>query len=174
MEKKVKNSTIRLVKDDLTAMEVEAFVFYAQENLKLGSGYGNAIAMRGGASIQEELDKLGAQEVGSAVVTAAGKLKAKHIVHAVGPKFQEPDTESKLRRTIQSALKQAEAKGIKQLALPPMGAGFYGVPLDQSAQITTEEIKKYLEGDTQLTEVVICANDNRELKPFQARLQALA
>jgi O-acetyl-ADP-ribose deacetylase (regulator of RNase III) len=174
MERKVKNSTIKLVKDDLTAMEVEAFVFYAQSDLKLGSGYGNAIAMRGGASIQEELDKLGAQEVGSAVVTAAGKLKAKHIVHAVGPKFQEPDTESKLRLTIQNALKQAEAKGIKQLAMPPMGTGFYGVPLDQSAQITTEEIKKYLEGDTQLAEVVICANDNRELKPLQARLQALA
>ena len=165
---------IRLVKDDITAMDVEAFVFYAQSDLKLGSGFGNAIAMRAGPSVQEELDKLGEQKVGSAVVTAAGKLKAKHIVHAVGPKFQEPDTENKLRSTIQNALKQAEAKGIRQIALPPMGAGFYGVPLDQSAQITTEEIKQYLEGDTQLTEVVICANDNREYKPFQARLQAMA
>ena len=171
-EKKVRQSVIRLVKDDITAMDVEAFVFYAQSDLKLGSGFGNAIAMRGGPSIQEELTQLGEIGVGQAVVTAAGKLKAKHIVHAVGPKFQEEDTEEKLRQVIINALKQAEGRGIEKLAFPPMGTGFYGVPLNVSADIMLETFEKYLQGETKLKEVIICANDNREYKPFQALLQA--
>ncbi len=173
VEKRVNRSTLRLVKDDITAMDVEAFVFYARADLELGSGYGNAISMRGGASIQKELKEAGALEVGQAIVTDAGKLKAKHIVHAVGPVFQEKDTEGKLRTAIINALKRAEEKGIKQMAFPAMGAGFYGVPLDLSARITLGTIKEYLEGETKLKEVVVALNDSREYKPFQTRLEAL-
>lgn len=166
----MKNSTIRLVKDDLTAMEVESFVFYARTDLKLGAGFGNAIAVRGGPTIQAELDKVGQLEVGDAVVTAAGKLKAQHIIHAVGPKFQEKDLEDKLRRTIRTALERAEEKGIKQVAMPPMGAGFYGVPLDRCADIQTSAVEQYLEGGTQLQEIIFCVQDGREMAPFQNRL----
>ncbi len=173
-EKKIGNSVIRLIKHDITDTEVEAFVYYARPDLKLGTGFGNAIALRGGPSIQKELDQIGTAGLGEAVVTEAGKLKAKYIVHAVGPAFQEDNIEDKLRTTVHNALKCAEQKGIRQIAFPPMGAGFYGVPLPVSAKVTLSSIKEYLEGDTQIQEVVVSLNDTRELKPFQAGLEALS
>ncbi len=174
-EKKVNETTIRLIKGDITDIEVEAFVFYARPDLKLGTGFGNAISVRGGPSIQKALDELPTPvEIGEAVVSDAGKLKAKYIVHAVGPAFQEEDTEQKLRKTVTSALRQAEQKGIQQLAVPLMGAGFYGVPMDVSAKITLGSIQEYLAGETGLKEVFVVALDNRELKPFKTQFEAIA
>jgi O-acetyl-ADP-ribose deacetylase (regulator of RNase III) len=173
-EKKINKSVLRVVKGDITDTEVEAFVYYATSNLQLGSGFGNAIAVRGGPSIQKELEGLGPVETGESVISDAGKLKSKYIVHAVGPKFQEEEIEAKLKTTILNALKRAEEKGIEQIAFPPMGVGFYGVPIPKSAEITLGTIKEYLEGDTKLQEVIVVANDSREYKPFEARLQTLS
>ena len=101
-------------------------------------------------------------------------MAAKHIIHAVGPAFQEENTEEKLKTTVTSSLKRAEEKGIQQVALPLMGAGFYGVPMDTSAKITLGTIKDYLATDTKLKEVVVVALDNRELKPFKTQFEAIA
>jgi O-acetyl-ADP-ribose deacetylase (regulator of RNase III) len=157
----------------VTDLEVEAFVFYAREDLKLGAGFGNAIAVRGGPSVQEELDQISETKVGEAVITKAGNMKAQHIIHAVGPKFQEPETESKLKTTIINALKLAEAKGIKQIALPLLGAGFYTLPLPTCADVMVETIKDYLQNSTGLGEIIICALDQREYAPFVAKLETL-
>jgi O-acetyl-ADP-ribose deacetylase (regulator of RNase III) len=173
-EKNINRSVLRIIKGDITDTEVEAFVYYATKDLRLGSGFGNAIAVRGGQSIQKELEQLGPVDDGESVITDAGKLKSKYIVHAVGPKFQEEDVEKKLKTTILNALERAEAKGIQQIAFPPMGAGFYGVPLATSAEITLETIKEYLSGDTKLKEVLVVANDNREYRPLEAQLQNLS
>ena len=170
---RVKKSTIRLVIGDITDIEIDSFVYYAQSNLKLGSGFGTAITLRGGPSVQEELDKIGELQTTEAVVTEAGNMKAKSIIHAVGPGFQEENIEDKLKTTIANSLKKAEAKGIASIAFPPMGAGFYGVPLNISADITLESIADYLSGDTRIKEVVVCLLDNREYKPFQEKLAAL-
>lgn len=174
-EKKVNETTIRLIKGDITDIDVEAFVFYARPNLKLGAGFGNAISVRGGPSIQKELDEHATPvDIGEAVVTDAGKLKAKYIIHAVGPAFQEPNTEDKLRNTVINSLKRADEKGIQQVAFPLMGAGFYGVPMDVSAQITLGTIKDYLRNETKVKEVIVVALDNRELEPFQKQLEGIA
>lgn len=174
-EKKIKENRIRIVKDDITTLEVDAFVFYASHDLQLGAGFGNAISMRGGPAIQEELKKFGAVETGAAVTTSGGELKAKYIVHAVGPRFQEADTEGKLKAVTLNALKQAESKGVERLAFPTMGTGFYGIPLDVSAKVTLGAIREYLaNGHTKLKEVVICARDTRDVKPFQAVLESFS
>ncbi len=120
-EKTINLTKISLVRDDITLIDVDAFVFYARPDLQLGTGIGNAIAVRGGPKIQEELDKLEKPTVGQALASQAGKLKAKNIIHAVGPAFQEDDTEGKLRTTAQNALKTAEELGVEKLALPAMG-----------------------------------------------------
>ena len=173
VERTVNRTRVRLERGDLTALEGDAFVFYAREDLALGSGFGTAIQVRGGDSIKKELEKIGRVAPGQAVVSGAGKLKAKFIVHACGPKFQEPDTEPKLRATMLAALQAAEQKGIKTLAFPPMGAGFYGVPLDVCARIMLEQIAGYLKGQTALEQVIICVNDEREFDAFQPRVEAL-
>ncbi len=169
----INRSIVRLIKGDITEVEVDAFVFYAQHDLALGSGFGGAISVRGGPSVQKELDELGPIETGQAVVTEAGKLTASFIVHAVGPRFNEDDIEGKLRTTVSNSLKAADERSVKRIALPAMGAGFYGVPLDLCARVTVQTIKSYLEGETEIQEVIICVIDRREFAPFEAQLASL-
>lgn len=171
--KKIGKSTVRLIRDDITDMDVDSFVFYAESDLKLGTGYGTAISLRGGQVIQKELDELAPREVGDAVVTSGGKLKAKHIIHAVGPKFQEPETEAKLHRTIKSALQVANQNGIKKVAIPPMGTGFYGIPRDICAKITMQAIKESLTNGSSIEEVIICVNDKWELPIFKTQFDTV-
>jgi len=172
-EKKINGTSVRLLKEDVTDIDADAFVFYAAENLVLGSGYGTAVSIRGGPSIQEECGKLAPVPVGEAVVTGAGEMKARYIIHAVGPRFQEPDEQGKLRRTVLSALKRADEKGIRRLALPPMGTGFYGIPVEVCARVMLESLREYLQGKTQIQEVLLCARDTRELKPFGKQLESI-
>ena len=108
-------SVINLEKGDLTMMDIEALVFYAQHDLLLGSGFGNAITVRGGSSIQEELKSYGTISTGEAVITSAGELKSNYIIHAVGPRFQETDIKKKLITTMQSVLKIAEENKIREI-----------------------------------------------------------
>lgn len=169
----INRSIVRLIKGDITEVEVDAFVFYAQHDLALGSGFGGAISVRGGPSVQKELDELGSVETGQAVVSEAGKLTASFIIHAVGPRFNEDGIEGKLRTTVSNSLKAADERGVKRIALPAMGAGFYGVPLDLCARVMVETIKGYLEGETGIQEVIICVIDRREFAPFEAQLASL-
>jgi len=73
--KKLGKGTVRVIKDDLTDMAVDSFVFYATPDLMLGTGYGNAVAVRGEPTIQNELSAYGTLDVGQAVVTGGGNLK---------------------------------------------------------------------------------------------------
>jgi O-acetyl-ADP-ribose deacetylase (regulator of RNase III) len=172
-ELKMKQSVIRLIKGDIIDLQVEAFVYYARPDLVLGSGFGGAIAARGGPKIQEELKKFGTVHTTDAVVTSGGNLEARYIIHAVGPRFQEENLEEKLQSTMLNALRRAEEKGIQSLAFPAMGAGFYGIPPDVCARETLGVVKKYLENPTELREIIFCLKDSRELKPFQDQIKKL-
>lgn len=165
---------VRLVKQDITDCEVEAFLFYARPDLALGAGFGNAITVRGGPSIKSELEKYGRVQVTEVVVTSAGKMKARYIIHAVGPAFQEADSNSKLSRTLANALAAARKQGIRQLAVPAMGAGFYGIPLSTCAEVVVRTLEDDLARDDGLREIILCANDGREYREFEKRLAASA
>jgi len=167
------STTVRLIQGDLTALEVDAFVFYAREDLQLGSGFGTAIQSRGGDAVRKQLEQIGRLAVGEAALTTAGAMRAGFIIHACGPKFQEPDTEAKLRQTMRAALRLADAKGLKRIAFPPMGAGFYGVPLDLCARVMLETLREHLPGETELEEVILCVLDRREYLAFADRLRSL-
>ncbi|MEZ5358203.1 MAG: macro domain-containing protein [Candidatus Zixiibacteriota bacterium] len=169
----VNGSTLRVLQDDITLLDVDSFVFYAQHNLALGSGFGGAISMRGGPAIQEELKQHGSADTTDVVVTGAGELKAKYIVHAIGPRFQESQLETKLATTVTKVLQAAEEKGVSSLAFPAMGCGFYGVPLETSAKVTLDTIKQYLSGGSKIKDIVICVLDKREYGPFEKQLASL-
>lgn len=172
-DKRINKSLVRLVKSDITNLDVDAFVFYAQPDLALGSGFGTAISVRGGPSIQKELEESGPVAVGEAVLSGAGNLKAKHIIHAVGPRFQEKDTETKLRMTIHNSLRLAEENEIRRIAFPAMGAGYCGIAPDLCARVMLEIIGSHLKGESGIEELVICVLDTRQYESFQARLAAL-
>jgi len=129
-EIKVGQGVIRLTNGFIIDLNVEAIVYYARPDLALGSGFGAAIAAKGGPKVQEELKKIGGINTAEAVITSGGNLKAKYIIHAVGPRFQEEDLEEKLRLTTLNALRRAGENKIQSLAFPAMGAGFYGIPLE--------------------------------------------
>jgi O-acetyl-ADP-ribose deacetylase (regulator of RNase III) len=171
VERIIGDKVIRIVRDDITDMEVDAFVFDITEDLKLGSGHGSAIQQRGGVKIQEALDAIGGCPVGEAVITTGGLLKAKQIIHANGPKFCEPDEEGKLRRATQAALRLADDNGIETLAFPPMGTGIYQVPVDLCARVMVDAVAEHLAGSTSLREVLFVIPDSRERGAFEARIQ---
>ena len=84
MERTIGDKRLRMVRGDITDIDVEAFVFDITEDAKLGSGFGGAIQQRGGIVIQKELDEIGSVPTGDAVVTQAGILKAEYIIHVNG------------------------------------------------------------------------------------------
>jgi O-acetyl-ADP-ribose deacetylase (regulator of RNase III) len=170
VEKKIGEKVVRVVLGDITDIEVEAFVFDITEDAKLGSGYGGAITLRGGPEVQKELDAIGACPSGEAIVTGAGNMKAKTIIHLNGPKFHEPGTEEILRRAVKAALQLAEEKAVTQLAFPPVGTGMYQVPLDLCARVLDEEISGHFAGETTLKEVLLVALDTREYEPLRAQI----
>jgi O-acetyl-ADP-ribose deacetylase (regulator of RNase III) len=71
---------------------------------------------------------------------------------------------------MQNVLATANEKGFRSLAFPPMGAGYYGIPLDDCARVMIEEIRAHLDGETSLEDVVVCVQDLREQEPFEARM----
>lgn len=165
---KIGDCVVQLVRGDITELEVDAFVFYAQPDLALGSGFGGMIAVRGGASVQKELDELAPVAELDAVASGAGSLTAEYIIHAVGPRFREDDQESKLLTTMQNCLRVAEEKGVKTLAFPAMGAGYYGIPAPASAKAMLSALVSHLSGETGLNEVTICVLDTPQFKAFEA------
>ena len=171
IEKRVGDKVMRLIKADITELEVEAFVHDITEDLKLGSGFGSAIQQRGGIIIQKELDEYGHLPVGEAVITQAGILKAEYIIHTNGPKFKEENEEGKLRSAVKSVLRVADEKGVKRLAIPPIGTGLYQVPMDLCVRVMVDTVAGHLENNTTLEEVLIVTMDEREYEPFKEAIE---
>jgi O-acetyl-ADP-ribose deacetylase (regulator of RNase III) len=161
------------MRQDITDFEVEAIVFYARVDLALGAGFGSAITRRGGPAVKKELDTIGSIKPTEAVITAAGNMKTRYIVHAAGPTFQEEQLEQKLQATIVNVMRCAEGKGIRQIAFPPMGAGFYGVPLSSCGEIMIRSFKEHLAKGSAIREIIICANDPREYRALRSIFQEL-
>jgi O-acetyl-ADP-ribose deacetylase (regulator of RNase III) len=168
----VDGKVIRLTAGFITDLgDVDAIVYYARPDLALGAGFGTAISTQGGPKVQEELKKIGGARVTEVVVTGGGNLPARHILHAVGPRFQEEDGEAKLGTTMVHTLRKAEALRLRKIAFPAMGAGFYGIPLDRCAQVTLGAAKDFLKTAAELQEILFCLRDYRELKVFQEQLR---
>lgn len=168
---RIHGSTVRVTRSDITLLEVDAFVFYASHDLALGAGYGTAIATRGGAEIQRALRELAPVATCDVVVTGAGKLPASHIIHAVGPRFREPDLEGKLRRTMENVLARVSELGVRSVAFPPMGAGYYGIPAGVCAEVMLESLARHLSGGSPVEEVVIAVLDANQEAAFEAALE---
>ncbi|MCX8176374.1 MAG: macro domain-containing protein [Candidatus Bathyarchaeota archaeon] len=170
MKAKVKNSIIELVKGDITDLEVDAIVNAANSQLKLGGGVAGAIRRKGGLKIQEECDKIGYCPVGSAVITSAGNLKARYVIHAVGPRYGEGDEDNKLKNATLNSLKIADQYKIKTIAFPAISTGVFGFPKNRCAEIMLQTTVNYLKNDTKIKKVVFCLYDDETFKVFQDKL----
>ena len=173
-ELRVNEKIIRLMVGFITDIRnMDGIVYYARPDLTLGSGFGTAISTQGGPKVQEELKKAGSANMTDVVVTGGGNLQARYILHAVGPRFQEEDSEEKLRTTTLNTLQRAEEYKLQKIVFPAMGSGFYGIPLEVCARVTLGVVKEFLEKAAEPKEVVFCLRDSRELKVFQEHLQKM-
>src|SRR5512142_453867 len=144
IEKKINNTTLRLVSADLTGRDVDAIVNAANDRLQHGGGVAGAIVRKGGRVIQDESDKIGFVPVGGAAITTAGKLKARYVIHAVGPRMGEGDEDNKLKSAINSVLALAAGEKLRSISVPAVSAGIFGFPKDRCAKILVSEAAAFL------------------------------
>ncbi len=144
---------IVLREGDITEQQVDAIVNAANSALKLGSGVAGAIADRGGASIAEECSALGPIGVGEAVVTAAGELPARIVIHAAGMPPGGRASEHSVRASLRAALALADREGCRTLACPALGAGVGGLSLQTCAEICLDEARRFAESGGRLEEI---------------------
>ncbi len=153
-----KGVKIEIVRGDLTEEDTEAIVNAANSYLKHGGGVAGAIVRKGGRIIQEESDKIGYVPVGKAALTGAGSLKAKYVIHAVGPRWGEGNEDNKLESAVKSALVLAKEKGIESISLPAISTGIFGFPKERGAEIILESIKKFIDENGDIVKNIRCVN----------------
>ncbi len=175
VEKKTGKTVIRLISADLTERDVDAIVNAANSRLQHGGGVAGAIVRKGGRIIQDESDKIGYVPVGGAAMTTAGKLKAKFVIHAVGPRMGEGDEDNKLKKAITSVLTLASEKKLKSISVPAISAGIFGFPKDRCAKIlvggTAAFLKQRPESPLELVE--FCIFDQEALGYFKSEMEKL-
>ncbi len=167
----LEGTQLELAESDITELEVDAIVNAANEELKLSSGVAAAILEKGGPSIQEECNRIGGTPVGTAVLTGGGDLKARHVIHAVGPRMGEGDEDRKLQSAIRSSLALADRHGLKSIALPAISTGSWGFPMDRCARILLTEVYRYLQGGTKIERVVVSLGDDETFEIFKRELR---
>jgi len=174
MQVTIHQTVLELVEGDITEADTEAIVNPANEALVLGGGVAGAIRTKGGPAIQRECDTISPTCVGAAVKTTAGNLKAKYIIHAVGPRMGEGDEDAKLKNATLNSLVLADRDGIESLTFPAISTGIFGFPMDRCAEIMLSTTLDYLKGPTDLKKVVFCLDGKGAYKIFQQHLQQLA
>jgi O-acetyl-ADP-ribose deacetylase (regulator of RNase III) len=146
MKKNIGNGTVELVEGDITEQDTEAIVNAANQTLLGGGGVDGAIHRAGGPKILEECKKIGGCPTGEARITTGGRLKARHVIHTVGPVYRdgnhgEPEL---LAKAYRSSLKVASENGIKSLAFPSISTGVYSYPIEKASLIALSTVKDYL------------------------------
>ena len=147
---------VEIVEGDITAMDTQAIVNAANAQLQLGAGVAGAIRAKGGPAIQEECDRHGPISVGEAALTGGGNLKARYVIHAVGPRLGEGDEDRKLESAALSSLRLADEHHIRSIAFPAISTGIFGFPLARAAEIMLGAVREYVRGQTGLERVVFC------------------
>jgi O-acetyl-ADP-ribose deacetylase len=172
---KIDGKSLRLVQGDITSREVDAIVNAANSHLQHGGGVAGAIVRKGGQVIQEESDKIGFTPVGTAVITGAGKLPAKFVIHAVGPRMGEGDEDNKLKNAVMNSLMLASGKGLKSISMPAISSGIFGFPKDRCAAILIRESLNYMKINpkSSLELIEFCVYDDLTLGYFKKEFDSI-
>jgi O-acetyl-ADP-ribose deacetylase (regulator of RNase III) len=161
---------IELRQGDLTEADVDAIVNAANNDLMLGGGVAGAIRIKGGPTIQQECGRIGTIALGEASITGAGRLRARHVIHAASMRLGESTSEANLRAATRNSLMRANENALKTIAFPAIGTGIAGFPIEQCAQVMLEEVRKHLNATTTLERVEFVLFDRRSLEVFERAL----
>jgi O-acetyl-ADP-ribose deacetylase (regulator of RNase III) len=163
---------LRMIRGDITAVDADAIVNSANNDLVMGGGVSGAIRRVAGQQVQDECHKIGTVPLGTAVVTSGGLLKAQYIIHAaVNPLGMWADAKS-VRNAVKSTLKKADENKVKRLAFPALGTGAGALAVERCADILIEEVMKHCEPDqTSLEEVMFVLYDEKPFAIFEERFK---
>ena len=177
-EFKVGKAVLQLTKGDITEVEADAIVNAANSTLMGGGGVDGAIHRKGGPKILEECKRIRALEwptglpTGKAVITSGGNLKAKFVIHTVGPVWQGGNNgeEELLRQAYVNSLRLAVSKGLASVAFPSISTGAYGYPTEKASCVAVRAVKVFLENEDKLEKVILVLFSERD---FYVYLQAV-
>jgi O-acetyl-ADP-ribose deacetylase (regulator of RNase III) len=157
---------IKVIKGDLTEISADAVINAANNQLSMQAGVAGAIKRKGGSTIEAEAVAGGPVPVGEAVVTGAGALKARYVIHAVvmGPD-RVTDVET-VRLATRNALRRAGELGLKSVVFPALGTGAGGLDLDLAAAVMVSEVRSHMARGTELEEVLFALFDEKGCRAF--------
>jgi O-acetyl-ADP-ribose deacetylase (regulator of RNase III) len=170
----VRDAKIRLVQGDITDVDADAIVNAANPTLMGGGGVDGTIHRRGGPTILEECKRIRASEwpnglpTGKSVITSGGNLKAKHVIHTVGPIWHggshgEPGL---LADAYENSLKLAASKKLKTLVFPSISTGAYGYPVEKASRTALTTVKQFLEKESTLREITFALFTEHDFKVY--------
>jgi len=179
MHIQINQTVLELVQGDITELDTDAIVNAANERLAHGGGVAGIISRKGGPAIQRESNEWvrqhGPVRTGSAAITSGGKLRARHVIHAVGPIYDgTPRSAELLASAVRAALHTADEHSLRSIALPAISTGIFGYPIEEAAQVMLRAASAYLRGETGLERVVFCLYGQHAFKVFARELTTQA
>lgn len=159
---------------DITSLEVDAIVNAANSELWMGAGVAGAIKRVGGQNIEDEAVRLGPIPVGESVVTSAGNLKARHVIHAaaMGPDLMT--NADLIRQATRTALLRAKERSLTSIALPALGTGIGAFPLVEAARLMAQTVRDHCLKETSLRKVVFAVLGQAACEEFTEALKKAA
>jgi O-acetyl-ADP-ribose deacetylase (regulator of RNase III) len=159
---------IRVVQQDIASLDVDAVVNAANDHLWMGAGVAGALKKAGGDEIEREAKAKGPIEVGEAVVTGGGRLRARHVIHAaVMTQFLPRTSADVIARATAASLARAEEIGAKTVGFPAFGTGVAGFPVAECARVMVAVVKAH---SGSVEEVVFALRGDEAVRAFEALL----
>jgi O-acetyl-ADP-ribose deacetylase (regulator of RNase III) len=162
-----------IIVGDLVEQTVDAIVNAANNDLVLGGGVAGAIRRRGGPSIQQECDTHGPIEIGEAAITRGGELPAHHVIHAASMALGERTREESLRSSMRHVFQLAREHDVRTIAIPAVGTGIAGFPIDDCARVMAACLSDALAGGWALQEVRFVLFDQAARLIFEPAFRAV-
>ena len=171
----INKTKLELWHGDITKQKVDAIVNAANSRLSGGGGVDGAIHMSGGPAIMEECNKLNGCPTGNAVITTAGNLSAKYVIHAVGPVYRggnygEPEL---LKSAYRNSLKIADEHGVKSIAFPSISTGVYGYPIKIASRLALSTVNDYVKEQKGIERIVFVLFSAQDFETYKDSLQTL-
>ena len=175
MKVTIHQSTVEIVQGDITQQEITAIGNAANSALAGGGGVDGAIHRAGGRAIISELKtKYRGCPTGSAVITGGGNLKAKFVIHAVGPRYSgSPNDAELLSGAYRKSLELCTQHKIDSIAFPSISTGIYGYPVEEASRIALKTVIDYLKGHPEIKLVRFVLFDSRTFEVYQEALKEL-
>jgi len=164
--------TLVVERGDITRIEADAIVNPANSRLVMGGGVAGAIRRAGGSEIEIQAIQSAPVRIGDAVATTAGRLRAKHIIHA--PTMSRPamnTNASNIEKATMAALRKANELRLTSIAIPGMGTGVGGVPFQEAAETMIETVRRHVHEGTTLKRVLLVSIDEKLAEAFESILR---